>query len=210
MKGLEQEYFLYEGDVLRLAEGFCWLADSLAAIAESGCWKKKRKEDLKQIILLSERLIEGIEEEGLNLARLYILGLSRYYIRRLVKEGYTDEKCLGEVREEELAKVLPKRLVKRIQERIKEDKDNQEVKKQKLTVEAENCEPEPAILPSALKTTNTTSTSHNLQPASASSPPKTENQNSNLKPKNQKLYLKSTSTARIELSLKGKKLKLLQ
>jgi len=120
------------------------------------------------------------------LARLYILGLSRYYIRRLVREGYSDEKCLGEVREEELAKVLPKRLVKRIQERIKEDKDNQEVKKQKLTVEAENCEPEPAILPSALKTTNTTSTSHNLQPASVSSPPKTENLNSNLKSKNQK------------------------
>jgi len=64
MKSLEQEYFLYERDVLRLAEGFCWLADSLAAIAESACWKKKRKEDLKQIILLSERLIEGIEEEG--------------------------------------------------------------------------------------------------------------------------------------------------
>ncbi|MBU4349636.1 helix-turn-helix domain-containing protein, partial [bacterium] len=77
-------------------------------------------------------------------------------------------------------------LVKRIQERIKEDKDNQEVKKQKLIVEAENCEPEPAILPSALKTTNTTSSSHNLQPTSASSPPKAENQNSNLKPKNQK------------------------
>ncbi|GAI58933.1 unnamed protein product, partial [marine sediment metagenome] len=29
-------------------------------------------------------LIEGIEEEGLSLARLYILGLSRDYIRRLV------------------------------------------------------------------------------------------------------------------------------
>jgi len=186
MKSLEQEYFLYEGDVLRLAEGFCWLADSLAAIAESGCWKKKRKEDLKQIILLSERLIEGIEEEGLSLARLYIPGLSRYYIRRLVREGYTDEKCLGEVREEELAKVLPRRLVKGIQERTKEERVIQEVKKQKLTVEAENCEPEPAILPSPLKTTNTTSASHNLQSASASSPPKAENQNSNLKPKNQK------------------------
>ncbi|GAH02789.1 unnamed protein product, partial [marine sediment metagenome] len=41
MKSLEQEYFLYERDVLRLAEGFGWLADSLAAIAESGCWKKR-------------------------------------------------------------------------------------------------------------------------------------------------------------------------
>ncbi len=144
MKSLEQGYFLYEGDVLRLAEGFCWLADSLAAIAESGCWKKKRKEDLKQIILLSERLIEGIEEEGLGLARMYIPGLSRDYIRRLVGAGYTDEKCLGELREEELAKVLPKMLVKRIQERIIEDKAIQEVKKQKLIVEAEKCVAQPA------------------------------------------------------------------
>ena len=139
MKSLEQEYILYEGDVLRLVEGFCWLADSLAAIAEYGCWKKKRKEDLKQIILLSERLIEGIEEEGLSLARMYIPGLSRDYIRRLVGAGYSNEKCLKEAQEEKLAKVLPRRLVKRIQERIKEDKDNQEVKKQKLIVETEKC-----------------------------------------------------------------------
>jgi len=139
MKRLEQEYILYEGDVLRLAEGFCWLADSLAAIAESGCWKKKRKEDLKQIILLSERLIEGVEEEGLGLARLYIPGLSRYYIRRLVRAGYNNGKCLKEASEEELNKILPRRLVNRIQERIKEEKVIQEVKKQKLIVENENC-----------------------------------------------------------------------
>ncbi|GAI72670.1 unnamed protein product, partial [marine sediment metagenome] len=132
MKSLEQEYILYEGDVLRLAEGFCWLADSLAAIAESGCWKKKRKEDLKKIILLSERLIEGIEEKGLSLARMYIPGLSRDYIGRLVGAGYTDEKCLREAREEELAKVLPRRLVKRIQERMNEEKDIQKATKQKL------------------------------------------------------------------------------
>ena len=152
MKSLEQEYILYEGDMLRLAEGFCWLADSLAAIAESGCWKKKRKEDLKKIILLSERLIEGIGEEGLSLARMYIPGLSRDYIRRLVGAGYTDEKCLRRLREEELAKVLPKRLVKRIQERIKEDKDNKdnkEVKKHKLIVKNEKCvaQPVPHISP---------------------------------------------------------------
>jgi helicase len=87
--------------------------------------------------LLSERLVEGIEEEGLSLARLYIPGLSRYYIRRLVREGYSDEKCLREAREEELAKVLPKRIVKRIQERIKEERVIQEVKKQKLITEDE-------------------------------------------------------------------------
>jgi len=161
MKNLEQEYFLYEGDILHLAEGFCWLADSLAAIVESGCWKKKRKEDLKKIILLSERLIEGIEEEGLNLARLYIRGVSRYYIKRLVKAGYTDGKCLREVGEEELAKILPKGVVKRIQEKIKEEKITQEVKKQKLITEDEK------LIPCKEKY-------------------ETENLNSNLKTKNQR------------------------
>ncbi|GAH99954.1 unnamed protein product, partial [marine sediment metagenome] len=107
------------------------------------------------------RLIEGIEEEGLNLTRLYIPGLSRYYIRRLVREGYSDEKCLGEVREEELAEVLPKRLVKRIQERIKEDKDIQEVKRQKVITKDEK------LIPCKEKND-------------------TENPNSNLKTKNQK------------------------
>ncbi len=145
------------------------MANSLAAIAESACWKKKRKEDLKKIILLSERLIEGIEEEGLSLARLYIPGLSRYYIRRLVREGYSDEKCLRGLREEELAKVLPERLVKRIQDRIKEDKDNQEVKNRKLTEEegdskAENCNLKSETRHTKLETRNPQLVTRNLPP----------------------------------------------
>lgn len=90
VKTIEQEYNLYQGAIYRLGEGFSWLADSLAAIAENTGWKKKRKEDLNQIKLLSNRLIEGVEEKGLNLANLYIPGLSRNYIRRLVEAGYNN------------------------------------------------------------------------------------------------------------------------
>jgi DNA-binding response OmpR family regulator len=68
---------------------------------------------------------------------------------------------LKEAREEELVKVLPKRLVKRIQERIKEDKDNQEVKKRKFITEDEK------LIPCKEKY-------------------ETENLNSNLKTKSQK------------------------
>jgi len=46
--------------------------------------------------------------------------------------------------------------------------------KAKWIVQDENCEP--VILPSPLKITDTTSAFHNLQPVSASSPSKTENQ----------------------------------
>ena len=48
--------------IYRLREGFSWLADSLAAIAESEGWKKGREEDLNTIISLSRRLIEGVKE----------------------------------------------------------------------------------------------------------------------------------------------------
>jgi DNA-binding winged helix-turn-helix (wHTH) protein len=53
VKTIEQEYNLYRSAIYRLGEGFSWLADSLAAIAENTGWKKKRKEDLNQIKLLA-------------------------------------------------------------------------------------------------------------------------------------------------------------
>ena len=117
-KTIEQKYDLYRGAIYRLGEGFSWLADSLAAIAESEGWKKGREEDLNTIISLSKRLIEGVEEEGLNLIRLYIPGLNRYYINKLLEEGHKDENCLKELSEEQLSKVLPKRLVNRVQKRF--------------------------------------------------------------------------------------------
>ena len=184
IKTIEQDNGLYGGAIQVLGEGFSWLADSLMEIAENEGWRKGREEDLNKIKILSKRLIDGVEEEGLSLSRMHIPGLSRYYIGKLLGAGYNNGKCLKEASEEELDKILPKRLVNRIQERTKEEKDIQEDKTQKLIVENENCEP--AILPSPLKTTNTTSASHNFQPVSASSPPKTENPNSNLKPKNLK------------------------
>ena len=57
VKTIEQEYNLFRGAIYRLGEGFSWLADTLAAIAENSNWKKKRKEDLNRIKLLSDKLI---------------------------------------------------------------------------------------------------------------------------------------------------------
>jgi len=130
IRSIEQEYSLYRGAVKRLGEGFSWLADCLAAVAEDIEWKKERKEDLEKIQCLSRRLVEGVEEEGLKLSRLHIPGLTRSYIRRLVKEGYEDEECLKEIGRKGLGEVLPGRLVKRIQERIQE-KDKKRKKKKK-------------------------------------------------------------------------------
>ena len=181
---IEQENGLYEDAIRVLGEGFSWLADNLAEIAENEGWRKGREEDLNKIKTLSKRLIDGVEEDDLNLSQLHIPGLNRDYIGRLVGAGYGDVKNMRDANEVELGKLLPKGLVQRIQKKMDEEKDIQKAAKQKLIVEAKNCEP--VILPSPLKSTNTTSSSHNLQSASVSSPTKAENPNSNLKPKNQK------------------------
>lgn len=175
VKTIEEEYGLYRGCIYRLGEGFSWLADSLSEIAESVGWEKKINKDLNKIRMLSNRLVEGVQEEGVNLALLYIPGLSRYHIRRLVGADYGDEKSLRDVSEDELGKLLPKRLVQRILGRMKEENNHWKMIKEKCMVQDENCKPESAILPSPFKTTSITSVSHNLKPVSASSPSKTEN-----------------------------------
>lgn len=138
-------------------------------------WEKKINKDLNKIRMLSNRLVEGVREEGVNPALLYIPGLSRYYIRRLVGAGYGDENSLRDVSGGDLDKLLPKRLVQRILGRMKEENNHWKMIKEKCMVQDENCKPESAILPSPFKTTSITSVSHNLKPESASSTSKTEN-----------------------------------
>ena len=87
--------------------------------------------------MLSNRLVEGVQEEGINLALLYIPGLSRYHIRRLVEAGYRDEKSLRDASEVELGKLLPKRLVQRILKRMKEENNQQKMLKEKWIVQDE-------------------------------------------------------------------------
>jgi len=163
IRGIEETYKIYGGAIRKLSESFSWLVDTLAAVADSLGWNKKenKKEELTRIKILSERLAWGVEEEGLPLARLHIPGLSRNYIRALLREGYDDRKCLQELSEEELAKVLPQRLARRIKKRF------------------------PAVLSSSF-TKNDKPKTKNLSPASASSLSKTETLNSVLKTKNEK------------------------
>ncbi len=120
IKEIEEVYKIYGGAIRKLGEGFSWLADSLGGIAENLGWSKKenKKEKLAGIKILSERLAWGVEEEGLGLARLHIPGLSRNYIRALLREGYDDRKCLEELSEEGLAKVVPEKLAGRIKKRF--------------------------------------------------------------------------------------------
>jgi len=63
-------------------------------------------------------LIDGVEEDGLNLSRLHIPGLSRYYINKLLQAGYNHKQCLKELSTEDLSKILPDMLAIRIKKNL--------------------------------------------------------------------------------------------
>jgi len=156
IRRLEEEHKIYGGSIRKLGEGFSWLADALGGVGESLGWDgdnkrgsgkdaksvlteedKIKKDNLEKIKVLSERLAWGVEEEGLGLARLHIPGLGRSYIGALLREGYDDRKCLVELSEEELGKVVPKRVAERIKKRF-----SGEAKTKNLLLESCNLKPE--------------------------------------------------------------------
>ncbi len=118
LREMEEDYGILGGNLQKMGEGFSWLADTLSAIAEQKGWKDERADDLAKIKELSRRLAEGIEPEGLTLARLQIPGLTRGYIQRLVKEGYDNEQCLRELSANQLEQLLPDLLIKKIKKHL--------------------------------------------------------------------------------------------
>ncbi len=190
IKEIEEENKLYSGAIQKLGEGFSWLSDALGGVAESLGWDKDKdrdknkdkpgskknlmmgkdktkKDNLGRIKNLSERLAWGVTEEGLPLARLHIPGLSRSYINIMIREGFDNEGCLKELSEEELAKVLPQRLAKRIKKRI--NFENSELVTENCKLQIDKYKPETCNLKLETRHCNL----------------KTENLNFNLKTKNQ-------------------------
>ena len=147
IKEIEEGYKIYGGTIRKLGEGFSWLADSLGGVAESLGWSKKenKKEELAGIKILSERLAWGVEEGELGLARLHIPGLGRSYVRALLREGYDDRKCLEELSEEALVKVIPKRLAGRIKRRFSAENSKVEEVKEVKEVKDGGLQPETVL-----------------------------------------------------------------
>lgn len=111
---MEEDYGILGGGIQKMGEGFSWLVDTLSVIAEREGWKEDRLDDLKKIKLLSIQLIYGVGSECIPLARLNIPNLSRFYIHRLVREGYCTIQCLEELSDNQLKQFLPDLLVKEI------------------------------------------------------------------------------------------------
>ena len=83
---IEKSYRVGAGAIRNVAANMTWLIDTLAAIAAH------IRPDLSgELEILADRVLYGVKEEGLFLARLNVQGLGRESIHRLLEAGYTTE-----------------------------------------------------------------------------------------------------------------------
>jgi len=108
---IENDFFIYSGAIRRVGEDFSWLAETLADLAREMDW---HKDAVKKIEELSQRLIYGVSKEGLPLSQIRLRGLGRTYVNQLVYQGYDTPEAIAQVPQEELEKILPKRLAERL------------------------------------------------------------------------------------------------
>jgi helicase len=101
---IENTYRLFSGTIANLASHFQWLLQSLASmIASLGLSSALRQ----RVASLAERLIYGVEENGLGLTRLRVEGLSRSYIQALIREGFNTPESLAEAQLPDLERWIP-------------------------------------------------------------------------------------------------------
>jgi helicase len=89
----------------KVAEGMSWIVGAASLIAQSIDSPEHMQ---KRLSVLSERLLYGVEEKGLELARLRVRGLNRTGIRKLVKKGLDSRHAIQETPVMTLAKMIPK------------------------------------------------------------------------------------------------------
>ena len=88
-----------------VAEGMSWIIDAASLVAQSIGSPESLHDRLS---ILSERLLYGVEEKDLDLARLRVRGLNRTGIRKLVEKGLDSRQTIQETPIATLATIIPK------------------------------------------------------------------------------------------------------
>jgi len=112
---LERDFESYYGTIAAAAEGLSWIVDAASLVAQSIGSPKAMQDRLS---ILSERLLYGVEEKGLELARLRVRGLGRAGIYRLVREGFDSRKAVREAPVTVLAAMIPERIAISLKEAV--------------------------------------------------------------------------------------------
>ena len=103
------------GVIRGLAENAGWMIRLLADVAAA-----RHADDAaaQRLLRLSQQVLFGVQAQGIALAALRVAGLTRAMIGRLIDAGYTSEESLLDAELDSLARVIPKEIAFRLQERV--------------------------------------------------------------------------------------------
>jgi replicative superfamily II helicase len=112
---LERDHESYCGNLATIAEGMSLIIDAASLISQSMGMPKPLQDRLS---ILSERLLFGVEEKGLELARLRVRGLGRAGIQKLLSEGLGTREAIRETSLKRLAVMIPEGIAIRLKEAV--------------------------------------------------------------------------------------------
>lgn len=120
---MEKDFQSYYGTIATAALSMSWLADASHDIAKALGLDSKL---LKRIRGISDRLIFGVEEKGLPIARLRVKGLGRAGVKALLREGIDSIEAIKEAPLSLLARILPLKVAEELKGRVSETKASTE------------------------------------------------------------------------------------
>ncbi len=113
---IEEAHNAFSGAIKKMGEEFSWLIEAVSTLAKAEGWPEAV---IKKMDVLGERLSFGVGLKALELAKLRIRGLGRGFISRLVQNGYDTPKALSDLSIQDLQKIVPEDLARRIAQRLR-------------------------------------------------------------------------------------------
>ena len=105
----------YSGVIRSLAENVGWMLRVLTDIAVA---RQAELVLIQKLQTLSKMVLHGVDDRAVELAALYVPGLTRAMLMRLAEAGYTREEHVLEAELEDLIRVLPREIAFRLQDRV--------------------------------------------------------------------------------------------
>ncbi len=122
---LERKYLCLSGQIEQIGRSVSWLLDAACGLGRVLNLDRRLLHFLKR---LSLQVNSGVDQGGIQVARLRVPGLGRDYVWRLVKAGFCSLKKVKEAAPEELERVIPREVARRLKERAEQTRRRPERK----------------------------------------------------------------------------------
>jgi helicase len=138
---IEKRFHCFSGSAQGLATEVAWLAETFSAVAKICGWPE---ETVKQLRNLSEQLLHGVPEAGVEVAAMDVRGLGRGRVMKLIEHGVSTLATIASASGDLLEKLIGKRVAARLLRRVASIQERQQVQKEEPAPEKPNEAEEPA------------------------------------------------------------------